>query len=111
MKVNFVPFTCAERDFITANTGSGTNSSLRLCVFVPGGAFVPEPKGGAEEQPAVHPGPAARHVPAPANHPVAIRGQNGDPRGERVFPRVHGEPDQQDQADHEPFQGGQGEDV
>lgn len=62
-----------------------------------------EPQGGAEEQPALHPGPAAGHLPTPTHRSVPIRGQNGDPRGERVFPRGHGEPDQQDEADHESF--------
>lgn len=76
---------------------------MRVCVCCPGGALVPEPKGGAEEQPALHPGPAAGHLPAPPHRPVAVRGQDGDPRGERVFPRGHGELDQQDEADHEPF--------
>lgn len=74
----------------------------------PGGATVPEPQAGTEEQPTLHPGPAARHLPAPPHHPVPLRGQDGDARRQRVFPRLHGEPDQEDQADHQPVQGGQG---
>lgn len=76
---------------------------LSVCVSEPGGAFVPESEGGAEEQSALHPGSAAGHLPTPAHHSVSIRGQNGNPRGERVFPCGHGELDQQDQADHESF--------
>lgn len=53
--------------------------SLTSVVCVPGGPAVPEPQGGAQEQPAVHPGPAAGHVPASAHHPVPLRGQDGDP--------------------------------
>lgn len=64
---------------------------------------MPESQGGFEEQPTLHPGPAAGHLPAPTHHPVPIRGQNGDPWGERVFSCGHGELDQQDKADHEPF--------
>lgn len=66
------------------------------CASCPGGAFVPEPQGGTEEQPTLHPGPAARYVPAPTHRPVSIRGQNGDPGRKRVFSRGHGELDQQD---------------
>lgn len=72
---------------------------------------MPEPQSGVEEQPALHPGPAAGHLPAPTHRLVPVRGQDGDPRGERVLPRGHGELDQQDEADHEPLQRGQGEDV
>lgn len=76
--------------------------SLDRCVY-PGGAFVPEPQGGIEEQPALHPGPAAGHLPAPPHCAVPVRGPHGDPRGERVLSCRHGQPDQQDETDHEPL--------
>lgn len=47
-----------------------------------GGAVVPKPQIGSEEQPPLHPGLAARHLPAPAYHPVTLRRQNGDTRGQ-----------------------------
>lgn len=79
--------------------------------FVSGGAAVSEPKAGAQEQPAVHLGPAARHLPAPAHCPVKIRGEDGDAGRKRVFQGVHGELDEENEADHKPLQGGQRENV
>jgi len=72
---------------------------------------VPEPKAGPEEQPALHPGPSARHLPAPPDHPVPLRGEDGDLGRKRVLPCVHGEPDEENQADHQPLQGGERADV
>lgn len=90
-------------------------SSLKLYLIFPltsspsaGGAPVPKPQIGSEEQPPLHPGPAARHLPAPAHHLVSLWGQNGDFGGKWVLPGLHGEPNQEDQADHQLVQGGQG---
>ena len=68
---------------------------------------MPKPQIGSEEQPPLHPGSAARHLPAPAHHLVSLRGQNGDSGGQRVLPGLHGEPNKEDQADHQLVQGGQ----
>lgn len=46
--------------------------SLSRCVLCPGGASVPEPQGGVEEQPALHPGPFAGYLPAFTHHSVQV---------------------------------------
>lgn len=37
-----------------------------------GGASVSKPQVGFEEQPSIHPGSTARHLPAPAHHLVSL---------------------------------------
>lgn len=69
---------------------------------------MPKPQIGPEEQPPLHPGSAARHLPAPAHYLVTLWGQNGNSGGKWVLPGLHGELDQEDQADHQLIQRGEG---
>lgn len=83
-------------------------SFCRILSTFAGGAPLPKPQIGPEEQPPLHPGPVARYIPAPAHGFVTLRGQNGNPGGKWVFSSLHGELDQEDQANQQFVQGGQG---
>ena len=76
-----------------------------------GGQPVREPSPQPEEQPPVHPGHPPRHLPAPARGLQALRGERDLPERERVLQDLHGEPNEQVQADGPAVQGLQGEDI
>lgn len=70
-----------------------------------GCAFMSEPQVGPKEQSSLHSRPPSRHLPASANPPVLLRGEDGDSGRERILPGVYGKPDEEDKTNHQPLQG------
>lgn len=62
-----------------------------------------EPQAGTKEQSSLHSRPPSRHLPASANHPVLLRGKDGDSGRERILPGVYGKPDEEDETNHQPL--------